>query len=690
MDLTRETFSKVDVLIIGAGPAGLMAATWMARCGINARVIDKRGTKIFTGQADGLQCRTLEILDSFGFADRVWKESNHMLEICLWNPDSEGRLRRSDRIPDTIPGISRFQQVVLHQGRIEQFFLDSLEEHSNIKVERGIFPYTLAFDETKAEDPNEYPIEVVVQHLTDDQINPRQSQATRDGAATSDGLFRSNIAADDDTDEVLSDAHENELTVINETVQAKYLIGCDGAHSWTRRQLGIQLEGEQTDFIWGVLDIIPITNFPDIRMRCAIHSSKSGSMMVIPRENKLVRLYIQMTTTEIGSKIERRSINPKMILDSAQKIMAPYKLDYETCDWWTAYQIGQRVASNFSQYDRIFLAGDAVHTHSPKAGQGMNVSMQDTYNLGWKIAAVLNGTANRSILRTYESERRAVAQELITFDHKFSRLFSGRPAKDIMDEEGISMDEFKDAFEKGNLFASGVSVNYGASIIVAKEDDAAAQDYELGVASNINTRVIGKQHLATNIKIGMRMPSFKVLNQSDARPWHFQELLKSDGRWRIVVFAGDISNGNQMFRIKTLSEGLKTLAARYTLGTKRTDSAIEILMIHSAPRINIEFLDLPEIFHPWSTRDGYDYNKVYVDDLSYHEGYGKAYEGFGVDKKRGCMVLVRPDQYVSWIGELEDGGEVERFLEGFMVGNLEGGGEGMGLFTKLREDWEGM
>ncbi|TGO36641.1 hypothetical protein BHYA_0119g00310 [Botrytis hyacinthi] len=681
MDLTRETFSKVDVLIIGAGPAGLMAATWMARCGINARIIDKRGTKIFTGQADGLQCRTLEMLDSFGFADRVWKESNHMLEICLWNPDSAGRLRRSDRIPDTIPGISRFQQVVLHQGRIEQFFLDSLEEHSNIKVERGIFPYTLAFDETKAEDPNEYPIEVVLQHLTDDQVNPRQSQATIDGAATSDGLFRSNIAADDDTDEVLSDAHENELTVINETVKAKYLIGCDGAHSWTRRQLGIQLEGEQTDLIWGVLDIIPITNFPDIRMRCAIHSSKSGSMMVIPRENKLVRLYIQITTTEIGSEIDRWSINPKMILDSAQRIMAPYKIDYEHCDWWTAYQIGQRVASKFSQYDRIFLAGDAVHTHSPKAGQGMNVSMQDTFNLGWKIAAVLNGTASRSILKTYESERRAVAQELITFDHKFSRLFSGRPAKDIMDEEGISMEEFKEAFEKGNLFASGVSVNYGASIIVAKEDDAAAQGYEIGAAQNINAIVIGKQHLATNIKIGMRMPSFKVLNQSDARPWHFQELLKSDGRWRIVVFAGDISNKIQMLRIQNLSGGLKTLAAKYFLGTNESDPAIEILMIHSAPRIQIELLDLPEIFHPLSSRDGYDYDKVYVDDISYHEGYGKAYEGYGVDKKRGCLVLVRPDQYISWIGGLEDEGEIESFFERFMVKNMR-------WFTKLREDLE--
>lgn len=61
-----------------------MAATWMARLGVSCRIVDKRGTKIFAGQADGLQCRSLEIFDSFGFADRVWKEANHMLEICMW------------------------------------------------------------------------------------------------------------------------------------------------------------------------------------------------------------------------------------------------------------------------------------------------------------------------------------------------------------------------------------------------------------------------------------------------------------------------------------------------------------------------------------------------------------------------------------------------------------------------------
>ena len=121
----------------------------------------------------------------------------------------------------------------------------------------------------------------------------------------------------------------------------------------------------------------------------------------------------------------------------------------------TLPQIGQRVGNRFDADQRIFLAGDAVHTHSPKAGQGMNVSMQDTYNLGWKVGLVVKGLAKRSILKTYQSERRRIAQDLIEFDHRFSRLFSGRPAKDAADEAGNSMAEFKEAFENGNMFASG-------------------------------------------------------------------------------------------------------------------------------------------------------------------------------------------------------------------------------------------
>lgn len=358
-----------------------------------------------------------------------------------------------------------------------------------------------------------------------------------------------------------------------------------------------------------------------------------------------------------------------MILESAQRTLAPYKLAYEYCDWWTVYQIGQRVGSKFSKNERVFLAGDAVHTHSPKAGQGMNVSMQDTYNLCWKISSVLNGISDRSILKTYQSERRRIAQDLITFDHKFSRLFSGRPAKDVTDEAGISMDEFKFAFEKGNLFASGVAVDYGSSIIVAKAGDSAEQGDGTAVQRPDLLRVIGKQELASNIKLGMRMPSFKVLNQADARPWHFQELIRSNGSWRIVVFAGDVSDSAQMERVHTLGRALsapKSFISRFTPRGKPIDSVIEILTVHSAPRAAVESHDFPDILRPFSDRDGWDYWKIYVDDQSYHEGHGHAYDNYGVDPKKGCLVILRPDQYVSWIGNLEDIGDMDLFFSGFM------------------------
>lgn len=627
---------KVDVLIVGAGPAGLMMANWMSRWGVRTRIVDKRGTKIFNGQADGLQCRTLEIFDSFDFAHRVWRESNHMLEICLWNPPPDvdpanPSVVRNDRIPDTIPNISRFQQVVLHQGRIERFFLDSIKENSirtccngegaagEVRVEHGVLPTTFKFDQSIAEDPSAYPIQVRLRHLTEEESRPAQKATSANGQAIQDGIFRSNLAADDTEDLIKQSGALDAKAGREEIVQAKYMLGADGAHSWVRQQLGFKLEGDSTDYIWGVLDIIPITDFPDIRMRCAIHSESSGSVMVIPRENKLVRLYIQLTTTNQagGQKVDRSKIGPETIIASAQRIMRPYKITYKYLDWWTAYQIGQRVGNSFSLNERVFLAGDAVHTHSPKAGQGMNVSMQDAYNLGWKIAGCVKGRWDRSVLKTYQSERRRIAQDLIDFDHRFSRLFSGRPAKDVMDEEGISMEMFKEAFEKGNMFASGIAVDYGASVIVAKEGSAQEQGDGTDVLGDSSTRVISKQELAADVKVGKRMPSFKVLNQADARPWHFQELLKSNGTWRVLVFPGDIRDAKTKERLDTLGSKLADATSflkRYTPGNEKYDNVIELLACHAAPRQDVTIFDFPEVFRPYDSQEGWDYWKIFVDD----------------------------------------------------------------------------
>ena len=154
--------------------------------------------------------------------------------------------------------------------------------------------------------------------------------------------------------------------------------------------------------------------------------------------------------------------------------------------------------------------------------------MQDTYNLGWKLCSVLRGFAHPSILSTYATERRTVAKELIAFDHRFSRLFSGRPARPGTDEIGISVEEFKAKFEKSLLFASGLSVNYGSSALMAKSILLSDEDAP-------------RTRLPKNIKLRMRFPSAQVLNQADARPWQFSRSLISNGRWRIILFAGNIA-----------------------------------------------------------------------------------------------------------------------------------------------------
>ena len=211
-----------------------------------------------------------------------------------------------------------------------------IDECGGKTVERGVMPTKLTIDESLVDDNDGYPITVTLRHLSEKDSTPVQVATSANGAAVQDGLFRSNLTPDD-THELLKTSELDAKANTEEVVKAKYMLGADGARSWVRDQLGFKLEGDSTDYIWGVLDIVPITDFPDIRMRCAIHSANSGSLMVIPRENKLVRLYIQLTTTEKtsegGQRADRSKINPEVILESAQRILAPYKITYRVLDW---------------------------------------------------------------------------------------------------------------------------------------------------------------------------------------------------------------------------------------------------------------------------------------------------------------------------------------------------------------------
>lgn len=349
--------------------------------------------------------------------------------------------------------------------------------------------------------------------------------------------------------------------------------------------------------------------------------------MTVPREDRLVRLYIQLK--DVSNYQDRSKVTLDVLFRAAQKIIAPYKLEYQHCDWWSLYRIGQRVAPKFDVGRKMFLAGDAIHTHSPKAGQGMNVSMQDTYNLCWKICSVIKGLAKPEILDTYQTERRQVALDLIQVDHEISRFYSVVSA---------SQSDFQAFREKFYDFLSGVAVTYEQSLLVRHEP----------------TPKVSRNNIAINVVVGRRLASYQILNQADARPTQMADLLPSDGRWRILIFAGDLRRPDQLSLMRTNAEHIQQVVLNHTPRSQAIDKVIEILTIHSAPRTSINLLDLPEIYHPWDDARGWDYEKVFVDDVSYHEGFGEAYEKYGIDRRRGCFVVCRPDQHVGCKGELRD------------------------------------
>src|SRR6266536_2230318 len=216
--------------------------------------------------------------------------------------------------------------------------------------------------------------------------------------------------------------------------------------------------GDSTDAVWGVMDIYPRTNFPDIRKKVTLHSD-AGNILIIPREGgSLVRFYI-----ELPHGTAANDVNLEDLHSTARQIFQQYTLDIADTFWWSAYAIGQRLVDHFSKDNRVFLTGDACHTHSPKAGQGMNVSLQDGYNIGWKLAAVLKGQAGPDLLKTYNIEREKVAADLIDFDRSFMKLFSLK----VNNTNDVTPQHFSEQFIKTGRYTAGLTATYDDSPITS-------------------------------------------------------------------------------------------------------------------------------------------------------------------------------------------------------------------------------
>lgn len=238
---SKQLPKTADVLIVGCDPTGLTLAAQLAQFqNIRTVIVDQKHGPLAIGQADGVACRTMEMFEAFGFADRVLAEAYWVNETAFWTPSRfrRGEIARSGRIMDTEDGLSEFPHVILNQARVHDFYLDVMRR-SPSRLEPSYGHRLL--DIVRDEDAEDYPIAVRMEC---------------DGEGCSEPVA---------------------------TLQARYVVGCDGAHSSVRRALGLRLRGDSAHQAWGVMDVLAVTDFPDIRLKSIIRSADQGSMLIIPR-----------------------------------------------------------------------------------------------------------------------------------------------------------------------------------------------------------------------------------------------------------------------------------------------------------------------------------------------------------------------------------------------------------------------
>ncbi|WP_198964056.1 FAD-binding monooxygenase [Bradyrhizobium sp. Y36] len=604
---------EVDVLIVGCGPAGLTLAAQLAQFpDIKTCIVEQKPDRLLVGQADGIACRTMEMFHAYGFSERVLKEAYWVNETTFWKPDERRpeTIIRSGRVQDVEDGLSEFPHVILNQARIHDGFLDVMRK-SPAKLE----PH-------------------YSRRLLDLEVDPA---AGPDGHAVTVRLERVDAGGEGKV----------------ETVKARYVVGCDGARSTVRKSIGRELHGDSANHAWGVMDVLAVTDFPDIRFKSLIQSAKDGSLLIIPREGGyMVRIYVELAKLDVGERVANRNITADDVIAKAQRILKPHTLDVKEIAWWSVYEIGQRLTDKFddvpdaeiaTRLPRIFIAGDACHTHSPKAGQGMNVSMQDAFNLGWKLAAVLRKQVAPSLLHSYSAERQAVAKELIDFDREWAGILASAAKAG-----GADAARTQDYFVRHGRYTAGMATHYTPSILT-------------GAGSH--------QHLAEGLVIGKRFHSAPVIRLADAKPVHLGHAAQADGRFRIYAFCPGENPAAPDSGIRRLcnflAESRESPIRRYTSRNSDIDSVIDLRAVFQQDHRELALEAMPPMLLPSKGRYGlYDYEKMFCPDIkSGHDVFTMR----GIDRRAGCMVVVRPDQYVASVLPLDDFAGLASYFDAFML-----------------------
>ncbi|MGM5595697.1 FAD-dependent monooxygenase [Corynebacterium glucuronolyticum] len=600
-----ELPDEMDVLIVGSGPAGVIAAAQLSMFPtVRTHIIERREGRLMLGHADGVQSRSVETFQAFQFAKEIVEEAYRITEMSFWNKDPENpeNIIRTSRPIDDEFGISEFPHIIINQARVLDYFLRfAAYGPARITPDYGWEFVTLEIDRTA-----EYPATVTLKNV--------------------------------------ADGHERQ-------VRAKYVVGCDGASSKVRKSIGRKLEGDLAHQAWGVMDVLVDTDFPDWRTKCAIHS-KAGSILHIPREGGfLCRIYVDLgiVTDDDNHKIRETPIEE--IVEKANAIYAPYHIDVKNVPWFSVYEVGHRVVDGFDDIDgsddtygsdeggtvtpHVFLTGDACHTHSAKAGQGMNVSIQDGFNIGWKLGHVVSGRAPEELLKTYGAERHPAATNLINFDKKWSTLMA-TPIEQLEDPE-----EVEKFYIAGEEFAAGMLTTYEENLLTT---DTTYQD------------------LATGFPIGRRFKSHMAMRRCDAHDLHIGHEHVADGRYRIYVFADQAAPTDPNSKVPAWAEAVEDTVRRYTPADADDNAVFDIKVIYQQEHGSFETFDAPDLFYPTMGK----FNLTLLDNVWAAIPDDDIFTGRSISRD-GAVVIVRPDQYVGAVLPLDRPDLVADYFDGLLL-----------------------
>ena len=562
---------KVDVTICGGGPVGLLLAHSLARHGATVYVAEQfdKIRHAMYGRAAMLAPRTLEMLEQLdveeplgqtGFVTRGQSSYRGGTKV-------DSVTYASSNIHDTLINYL----LLIRQTYVESAFRDAFQSAGKGSVHYGLKLCTYSI----ADDSDDYKVRSTLEHTDGSRVQ----------------------------------------------IASKYLIGADGSKSLVREMAGIPFEGSKINRHFIRIDGIVKTNLPNPRQGLvSIDSQSHGSVLYACLDHGRTRIgfkFPEKLYADLGASITKDDVVREAIL-----ALKPWDLEFETVDWWTAYSVGQRLAATYRADERVFIAGDAAHTHSSAAAQGLNVGLHDAVNLGWKLAGHIRGDFDECVLDSYTPERRSHAQKVIEADQLLGYLHSGELPPQYRDQPNIDRHKLmEDIYRENQGLNAGIGVAYQPT----------------------NATLLPFTGLS--VQAGERGPDTLVQRPGIQLPVRLYSLFKNNGKFTTLIFCGEPAHTNDA--VKTWRRYLDSEESFL----QRNDTIFQFITIirsendFSTPE---ERLGVPPF------------------GRAYYDIDGSAHERYGISSDCGFVVILRSDGTIGTACSLDEGAKASKYFTGFV------------------------